>query len=259
VGGAFSSDVLAIRLPLGDPLPLNAVVAAGAGTMTLNVTGLGCPAWLPDAGETVVVSDCEGSHALQVQGAPSRAAACPAAWQVNIGAAGTDPGNGETVNRGYNVASTEVMTFATRVYFVDDCNNDGVPGLCRRTLLDRGNGFDEVELVPDVESLQVRYGVDTDDDGFANAYQDADTIDAANAWNAVVALRLALLARSPDPVLGGAQAQQHCLLGDPLNACAGGEAADSTNADNWTDTNDAFLRKVYTSTIVLRNRADVPD
>jgi type IV pilus assembly protein PilW len=176
---------------------------------------------------------------------------CPSATTATVTLDGSlsNPGNDSTnIDRDLSTGLTEVYNMVTRVYYVD-LNADGVPALFRRT-----DTAAPVELVTGVETMQIRYGVDTDGDGFANLYRDADTV---TDWSAVVMVKVALLVRSVDPVKGTAEAMRHCLLGDPMSGCAGGEGADSINTDNWTDTNDAFLHQVYTSSIVFRNRIPV--
>jgi type IV pilus assembly protein PilW len=83
--------------------------------------------------------------------------------------------------------------------------------------------------------MQVLYGIDTDSDGVANQYVTADSDELEN-WNSVVSVKISLLMSTLDNVPG----------------------IDSTyynvNGTTVTPAADNRLRKVYTTTILLRNR-----
>ncbi len=92
-------------------------------------------------------------------------------------------------------------------------------------------------LIPGVENLQIEYGVDLTGDGIPNSYQTATQVQGAGNWGAVVAVRLALLAASGTNVRDQASAENYQLLGTTVNA-----------------PNDKQLRRVFSTTIPLRNR-----
>ena len=89
------------------------------------------------------------------------------------------------------------------------------------------------ELIADVDNMQILYGIDTDNDGAANAYvritdvADIDTIVGVRVW---------LLMRSPTPSNTNVASATYTLAGV-----------------NYTY-NDRFVRRVFTTTINLRNR-----
>ena len=89
------------------------------------------------------------------------------------------------------------------------------------------------ELIADVDSMQILYGVDTDNDGAANAYvriNDVADIDT------IVSVRIWLLLRSPTASNPGTATIVYNLAGV-----------------NYTYT-DRFVRRVLQTTINLRNR-----
>lgn len=95
----------------------------------------------------------------------------------------------------------------------------------------------QVELASDVENIQILYGEDTDLDGTANRYLPAGAGGVADFDN-VVSVRVALLVRSQGQVAASVNTNTYDLLGtvvDPVD--------------------DRRLRRVYISTITLRNRA----
>lgn len=95
----------------------------------------------------------------------------------------------------------------------------------------------QVELASDVENIQILYGEDTDLDGTANRYLPAGAGGVASFDN-VVSVRIAMLVRSANQVAASLNTSTYDLLGtvfDPVD--------------------DRRVRRVYTATITLRNRA----
>ena len=89
------------------------------------------------------------------------------------------------------------------------------------------------ELIADVDNIQILYGIDTDNDGSANAYvriNDVADIDT------VVSVRVWLLVRSPTASNINITSATYSLAGV-----------------NYTY-NDRFVRRVFSTTINLRNR-----
>jgi len=105
-------------------------------------------------------------------------------------------------------------------------------------LVCRGSGNATPQPIAEaVDNMQVLYGVDTDSDGFANQYQNASSAD----WNNVVSIQVALLINSIDNVKDVAPG-------------AGKEDRFNLLGQNHTAPNDRLARRVFTTTIPLRNR-----
>jgi type IV pilus assembly protein PilW len=107
------------------------------------------------------------------------------------------------------------------------CDNTGTTGIVPA----------QIELAPDVENMQILYGEDTDADGTANRYVERTTVGTLD-YEKVVSVRLMLLVRSANEVAASVNSNTYDLLGtvfDPVD--------------------DRRLRRVYTATITLRNRA----
>ena len=130
------------------------------------------------------------------------------------------------------------------------CPADGaVPSLFRVTLV---NGvFTAEEIAYGVDNLQVKYGVDTSSppDGVIDRYYDADEIDIGPPpdpplsppppyWQDVVAARVWLLVRAECPETGYTNSNTYAM-GEPY-----------TPVDT---ANRGYRRKLYTSTVKLRN------
>ncbi|NIB40244.1 prepilin-type N-terminal cleavage/methylation domain-containing protein [Pseudomaricurvus alkylphenolicus] len=110
---------------------------------------------------------------------------------------------------------------------------DGIPTLCRVVLLANGTmGLDTGGcLVEGVENLQIEYGIDSDSDGVPNQYTATPT-----DVDDVVSARIYVLIRSVNPVRNYTNDKTYNL----------GSVTDGPADDN-------FLRRVYSTTVSLRN------
>ena len=138
-------------------------------------------------------------------------------------------------------ADFEDWPYIASVYFVRpyaEEADDGIPTLCRKSLVvPTGTStptMDTVCLAEGVEHFHVEYGLDTDGDGVANQYDSAPT--AAEVDSAVSA-RIYVLAKSPkqDPNYTNTKSYQMGLV--------------------TVDKNDNHYRRVYSTTVLLRNNA----
>lgn len=161
---------------------------------------------------------------------------------VNTGAA-TSPGN-QSAGIPSSFIGAQVSTVNTEVFYIgmDATGSPALFGAVTNPNCAAPNtcfgGFEIQELVPNVENMQVLYGVDTTGSMTPSEYDTADVVDAASEWSKVVSVRVALLLRSnlnavPQPVA----AAKYNLLGTTILAPL-----------------DTRLRQVYTATIGLRNR-----
>ena len=114
----------------------------------------------------------------------------------------------------------------TRTYKIQN-NASGQPSLYRNI---NGGGFQE--LIEGIENMQIIYGVDTNADKAPDYYVDAATVPN---WSQVISIRISLLAVS---------------LADNLTS----QPVPYTYNGTTTTPTDRKLRRVFTSTIVLRNR-----
>lgn len=121
----------------------------------------------------------------------------------------------------------EIMKYVTNAYFVSDSTViPGMPSLKR--LVSHGSGTRTEELAQGVESLEVRYGVDSTGDGIPNMFVDAD---AVSDWATVVSADVALVLRSQSQLAGLA-----------------------VDAEDPDDSTDGFLRQALSTVIKMRNR-----
>ena len=187
-----------------------------------------------EAGDIVMISNCEGADIFQVTGVGASTSADQIALShttagspgnLNVGACSAG-GSAHCLSRTYG-ADAMISELQAVTYSIAAGTN-GVATLWRSE-----NGLNE-ELIDGVEAMQVLYGIDTDNDGSVNRYLDSD---AVADMNAVYAVRIRLLLQSSnDGVVE--QAQTYTFAGNDVIAA------------------DRRLRQVFSATIGLRNPGD---
>jgi type IV pilus assembly protein PilW len=105
-------------------------------------------------------------------------------------------------------------------------NTNNIPGLF----------CNDIELIEGIDSLQILYGMDSDNtpDGIANSYITAD--DIADRWARIVSVRISVLANSIKESSNAKTRASYTLLGTDINGF-----------------NDNKTRRVFNATIMLRN------
>jgi hypothetical protein len=111
---------------------------------------------------------------------------------------------------------------------------DDIPSLCMETLA--GNAMTSRCLVEGVENMQLEFGIDTDADGVPNQYRSGPS---GEDMQRAVSAKVHLLLRSINKV-PGYQDEKTYALGQKI----------------VTAKHDAYLRRVFTTTVLLRNRIE---
>lgn len=234
------TDALVLRVPAGSGLTVSATHSSDAnvGINSVGTTVGGCPDGTDSFsslcnGDILMLSNCSRVvvfQATNVQGLGS------GIDNVVHSAGGADPGN--TISSwnshsgiGNINPGEELIKLQTAFYYIGLSTRTGRPGLFQKI-----GTASEVELVEDVQSMSITYGVDSSgDDGVPEVYSAANAITAAN-WANVVAIRIQLLIQTPETnILPTAQA----------NLSFNGSTV---------DTSDRRLRQIFSTTIALRNR-----
>jgi len=217
------SDVLVVHetLPGFTPHYLTAN-AIGAATLVVNsTTGFA-------SGQIGIVSDCTSSVVFQL--------GAPGGTTVPLGA-----GNASATLPVTYLAGAQVSVANTTVYYVG-VGSDG-DGALFVTSTNGTNTFSApVEVVPDIENMQILYGIDTTGLQAATQYVTADQVvnSSLTNFNGVVSIKVGLLSASPANV----------------SAVTPPTAAPSFNVLGTTvklGAKDNRLRQVYTTTISTRN------
>lgn len=136
-----------------------------------------------------------------------------------------DPGN-LTKDLKKSYTGGEFFSVESISYYIRS-NPSGIPALYRR----RSTNTAE-ELVEGIEQMQILYGVDTDGDSIADRYLTADNV---ADWANVSSVRISLLARTIDNNIAS-------------------QVLDYTYNGAEVTPTDRRIRRVFTSTIALRNR-----
>jgi type IV pilus assembly protein PilW len=190
-------------------------------------------------GDIGIVSDCQKASVFQITNVVDSSAGGITSIDVSHVAAGA-PGNLTTnwdTDQQYS-AGAQLMRGETWIYYVG-ASNGGPPALFQQRLqtddATTTSALVPEELADSVETMQVRYGVDTNDDGTVDVYQTADAV--AN-WARVVTVRIGLVVRSPDEY---------------------GTEVDTKNDYDVNETlfnpvDDRRVRQVFTTTVAIRNR-----
>lgn len=181
--------------------------------------------------DIVIVSDCQNADMFQITGPTDPDTG--GTLNHDVGGVSQGPGNAtRDLSRTYD-EEAEILKLETLVYYIGRQNNDpsNPPALFRKRL--RQGVLVSEELVEGVESMQIVYGEDTNNDAAADIYSKADTV---TDWTKIVTLRTALLVRTPMNVDAEIDRNTYVLGGTSLGPF-----------------NDNRQRRAFTSTISLRN------
>lgn len=132
-------------------------------------------------------------------------------------------------------------TYLPQIYYIRDyaeTASDGIPTLCRVHLDNSSPANMTTEVLVDgVENLQIEFGIDEDDDFIANYYTAEPT--AAEIFDAVSA-RIYVLVVSVNEIPDYTNDKTYTLGSTTVNAA-----------------NDGFYRRVFNTTVVLRNPSNL--
>ena len=186
--------------------------------------------------DILVVSDCSKARVFQATNLQSTSGSTLEINVVHSGVSSIEPGNAETSwGGGSNPEETfgsdsEIIKMNTSIYYVAN-GTSGLPSLWQQI-----NGGTAQELLEGVQDMQLLYGRDTSGDSVPDAYQEADVITAANAWEDVSSVRVQLLVQSTDDnVLEDAQPY-------------------TFNGTTNSTPGDRRLRQVFINTVGIRSR-----
>ncbi len=250
------SDVLVIRTVSGRPVRLAATANTGANQSTLSIeSGAGgtalcadgstgktsgfCPGDGTKLGSYGLIASCSRARVFQVN--TITAATAPAPSTLTLAATmGGDPQ--------YAAEATEVFPVQTIVYYVRKSSSGTTTSLYRRIFDGDHAGGLEQELIEGVESLQLKYGIDTTSptDGVVDRYVTAKgttgtSTDSVTDWSSVVAVRMGLLIRSTTPV-------ESDLGALPATGVVNGVTV------TYPTSGAKFDRRVFTTTLAVRNK-----
>jgi type IV pilus assembly protein PilW len=226
-GPTPNTDVLVVRRIKPD-VSSQRVKTTSTGTADVQV-------WAPPnsiaAGDVVLATTCEGASVFQVSGYSVNTTTQTGAIAHATGGSFV-PGN-STLDIG-NILyqeTSEVLPVETVVYFLDTGTAGNGTSLYRRI----GNAAAE-ELVEGIDSLQLQFGINSNND--ANHLVDEYvTANSVTNWDSVVSVRVGLLVRSLEEYGSDIDNVSRTLLGATIPAF-----------------NDRRDRRIFMTTATLRNK-----
>ena len=214
-GAAADSDVVMIRSSISNGVQLTATMPTTAAALQISAAST------IDQGDIFMVCDCRSSCAIAQRTNVNNGTN---ALVHNAGGAVT-PGNA-VVDMGKRYGpESEVMEVENRSWYVGT-GASGEPALFLEA-----NDSGGIEMVEGIESLQLLFGEDTNNNDSANRYLTADLI---TNWNNVVSVRVFVVARTAEDNI------------------ASDFQTYTVNGANVTAT-DKRIRRVFSATINLRN------
>jgi len=176
--------------------------------------------------DIVIVLDCTSGDLFQITNDPTKSTKDGKDEFVhNSGSVSDGPGNANSNFQKKYSTDAKIHKIRNIEYYIS-LNPGEQPALYRRL-----NGNLGQELVEGIENMQILYGIDTDDNNTANSYV---PFSAGLDLNNAMSIRISILATT---------------LEDNLAI-----ESSSTTLDTYTSPNDRKIRRIFTSTIALRNR-----
>lgn len=174
--------------------------------------------------QILMISNCESATIFEISDYDPQAGTI--AHEADADGTATSPGNSSGSLQWPYDANSSVIAVQSVVYYVRLF--DGVPTLYRRI----DNGVPQ-PLAENIEMMQLRVGYDSNADRIAD---DNVVPSASTTHDRVVSVTIALLVRSPEPY-GEAVSRTYQVLDTPVTI------------------NDRYMRKVFTTTALVRNIA----
>lgn len=132
-----------------------------------------------------------------------------------------------------------VSAIVSETYFIGVSEGENKTGQSPMSLWRKTGIEAPEEVVEGIEDLQVKYGIDTDDDDVPNKYVNANEV---GDFDRVLTLRITIVANSVDDVNSKTTPTQGCIAGGGNQYCRPGEGI------------DGLLRRSFSRTLVLKNR-----
>lgn len=231
------SDILFLRITGSRPLRLTADTSGNQVSIENASLGGVCADYSQRVGgfcpgHWALIASCTNAERFRVQ------------TLVNNGTSVTLNSTG-ALTTAYTTATTEVFPLQTVMYYVRPGSRAGTMSLYRR-IFDGDDGTppnnvgDEQELIEDVENLQVTYGYDSTatPDRMVDDYRTANDV---AEWSRVVSVRMSVLLRGREPIRA-------------TEASVAASGSVNGVVVTYPTTGDPYDRRVFTTTVALRNR-----
>lgn len=220
-----------------DTLTLSGVMDAcgGAGRVIdpsvagqLQVTS-SCPV---EAGQIVLVSNCRGGDVMTITDVQAGGTSKTLLHEKDTAKSGWIENKNDTLSQNYGAESRIFLPYQ-RTFFIGKSVTGNYSLYMQETI---GTDQKLLELVPGIEDMQISYGRDTSGDGVIDVWQNAAS--NLSLMADVTAIKLQLLVVSEG------------------NAGVGEQKITELDGTETTY-NDGRLRKLYVSTVKIRNRGEI--
>ncbi|MEP7243214.1 MAG: PilW family protein [Gammaproteobacteria bacterium] len=178
----------------------------------------------------MVISDCTGAAVFLPTDVAEGADGTTAVLKHEASAG--SPGNDSDDFKHTYAVGARVAPIVSIIYYIAPSRTIDGPALWRIT----GTDGTPTEVIAGAEAMQLRYGVDTNNDALIDTYLDASAI-TGTAWSNVISVSLAILIRSDEPNSPILDTRTYTMLSTVLPAF-----------------NDHYQRSLFTTTVTLRNR-----
>lgn len=187
------------------------------------------------AGDVVMVTDTDQASLFQIENIVNNAATST----LTLVAGGDDPGNLSLLTNSYN-SNAQIGKYNFQMYYVKNGQNS-FPALYKAILITNAGQaqLQESELVSNINNLQIKYGVDSNNDKALDNYNNAT---AVGDWNQLLSMKVALITSSNVSVVN----EENSFTYDD-------DRVTFIRDSNSSDLADKFLRRVFTTYISLRN------
>lgn len=222
------SDVLIVRSISGPSQTMLAPFSNAAGILVPNTHD-----YL--AGEILVATDCQKASIFQLTTITPAGALDLLGHNANVA---YTPGNAATLwgaDQLYGLGG-EVARLETHAFYIGRGSNNR-PSLFQLRLQWQNattSGFVPEELVAGIDTMQLRYGLDTDNSGAPNSWVSGDLV---GDWTDVLSTEITLLARADDEYGTETDTVTYTLIDTQFNPV-----------------DDRRLRQVFSTSVGLRNR-----
>lgn len=160
------------------------------------------------------------------------------------------PGNTTTNLNATFTNDAQLANYHAVAYYISESTSTEGNSLYRRYLnvnSSRENAPIRQELVEGVETMQLLYGLDVNDDGMADRYLQADNASLAGNWQNIVTVRVNLLLASEDGLRDADDIDDNTYVVGNATIVPEGTSGDITHAK------DKRKRYVSSMTVSLRN------
>jgi type IV pilus assembly protein PilW len=184
--------------------------------------------------DIITVSDCSNADVFQVTGITSSGGNSVIEHAVSSPPPGTPGNQTGTLGHQYKPSEGKFIKFAYRRYYIGT-GSSGLPALFR----DGTEG--QQEIVEGIENMRILYGVDKDADGIPNVYLKPDAV-VSTDWKNVVSIRVGILAMTVND------------KAENTDTDSAAYDVDGDGATDFTAPGDRNKRRVFLSTVMLRNK-----